>query len=151
VPTMRVILLNSIRGIGQAGDIKDVSDGYARNFLFPRGSAKPATDGMIKEAASIRVKNMETTSLAHQQAADLALKLNGSRIELSGKANSQGKLFAGIEAGPIAASFSTLAGVHITADAVKLAEHIKTVGEHTVSIELADGVTTLVTVVVSAL
>jgi large subunit ribosomal protein L9 len=148
---MKVILLDSIRGIGQAGDIKNVSDGYARNFLFPRGSARPVTDGALKEVASVRIKKLQTLSLARQEAAELALKLDGSRIALSGKANTHGTLFAGIEAEPIAASVSALAGIHIDAHAIMIAEPIKTIGDHEVTVRFADGITARITVAVSAL
>lgn len=135
---MKVILLTNIRGIGHVGDIKDVSDGYARNFLFPKGAAKPATEGIVKEVTTVRTKKLELAAMQHQELRDLAASLSGTRVELTGKANKQGTLFAAIPE-------VTVGGRHF-----KLPEPLKTIGDHAISIELADGVSTNIIVVVSA-
>ena len=147
---MRVVLLDNIKGIGQVGDIKDVSDGYARNFLFPRRAARPASVGILKDVQTLKLKKLQEFALAKDKAQELATKLAGMKIELTGKANDKGTLFAGIEAHHVADAITAVAGVNISADTVKLPEHIKTVGEHQVILELTDGVTASVTVVVIA-
>ena len=147
---MKVVLLDNIKGIGQVGDIKDVSDGYARNFLFPRRSARPASEGVLKDVQALKLKKLQELALAKDKAVELAAKLAGTKIELSGKANDKGTLFAGIEAHHVADAVSAAGGVKISPDMVKLPEHIKTVGEHQVTLELADGVTAEVHVNVTA-
>ena len=88
---MKVILLKKISQLGKAGDIKDVADGYARNFLFPRGLAELATDQTVQTLAA------NQKQLAKQAEHDLLLaeknaaRLNGLAIEISGRTNDQGK------------------------------------------------------------
>jgi large subunit ribosomal protein L9 len=147
---MKVVLLDNIKGIGQVGDIKDVSDGYARNFLFPRNAARSASEGVLKDVQTLKLKKLQELALAKDKAQELATKLAGIQLELTGKANDKGTLFAGIEAHHVADAVTSAAGVKISPDMVKLPEHIKTVGEHQVVLELADGVTASVTVVVTA-
>ena len=137
---MKVVLLDNVKGIGHVGEVKNVSDGYARNFLIPHGSAKPVTDGIMKEVEAIKAKKLQAIELAKSQAQQLAGKLEGIKVTLAGRANEQGTLFAGIEAKDIAKAVSHTAGVKIEPTHVLLDEHIKSLGEHPVKIELADGV-----------
>lgn len=146
---MRVVLLDNIKGIGRVGDIKDVNDGYARNFLLPRKLAKPVTPGVLSDVEAVKAKKLEALSLKEQEAKELAQKLNGSTVEVSGRANGQGTLFAGIEEKHVAHALSAAAGIHIAPESVRMGGHIKMLGEHPVTIELAEGVTATVTVVVS--
>lgn len=155
---MRVILLDNIRGIGQVGDIKEVSDGYARNFLFPRHKARPASGGVAKDIEGLKAKKLEARALAHAQAEELAIKLSAMTITLQRKTNPKGKLFSGITATDIAEAVSNEAGIHITPDAIALdlprrqaGGHIKTIGDHTVRIKLSDGLTADMKVTVTAI
>jgi large subunit ribosomal protein L9 len=135
---MKVILLEHIRGIGRVGEVKEVSDGYARNFLLARGKAKPATDGIIKEVTALHAKKLELAAMARHQIEALAAALNGTRIELTEKANAKGTLFAAIPE------------ITIDGRTFTLPEPIKTTGDHPVVIELGQGMTTKVIVAVSA-
>lgn len=134
----KVILLQNIRGIGQVGDVKDVNDGYARNFLFPRKAAKPLTEGTLKDVNATKAKKLEIQAMAQKETQELAQQLTGTTIELTGKASEKGKLFAAI-------SEVTAAG-----HTFKLPEHIKTTGDHPVVLELAHGISASVTVRVTA-
>lgn len=145
---MKVILLDNIRGIGQIGDVKEVSDGYARNFLFPRKLGKPASDGVAKELQTLKAQKLEALKLAHAQSEELAKKLAGIAVMLQGKSNEKGKLFSAITAADVAAALSKEAGVHIPPTAVKLDEHLKTIGEHTIHIALADNLSASVIVTI---
>lgn len=145
---MKVILLDNIKGIGQIGDVKEVSDGYARNFLFPRKLGKPASDGAAKEAQSMKAKKLEALHMAKAQSEELAAKLSGIAVMLQGKSNEKGKLFSAITTADIATALSKEAGVHIPPSVVVLSEHLKTIGEHTVRVELAGGVSADVTVTI---
>lgn len=147
---MKVILLDNIRGVGQVGDVKDVSDGYGRNFLFPRSLARPATAGAVKDAEALKAKRLAARSLELEQAQAVAAKLAGAVIEMTGKANAKGTLFAAIEPEQVAERLSTLAGARIEASAVRLAEPLKTLGDHTVTVHLTDEVSASVTVKISA-
>src|SRR5690349_6749080 len=117
---MKVILLDNIRGVGQVGDVKDVSDGYARNFLLPNGKAKAASAGALKDVDAIKGKRLAALAVARTEAEAAAAKLSGTVIELTGKANEQGTLFAAITAGDIAEALSTSAGMRFEAAQIAL-------------------------------
>jgi large subunit ribosomal protein L9 len=143
---MRVVLLDNVRGVGRLGEIKDVSDGYARNFLLPRKLARAASEGSIREVQEARVRTAEASALVHDEAVAAAGILNGSIVTLAAKASAKGKLFAGIEAAAIAAAVSTVAGFRISETAIQLPEHLKTTGDHRITVALARDVTCTVTV-----
>jgi large subunit ribosomal protein L9 len=142
--------MDNVKGIGQVGDIKAVSDGYARNWLLPRGLAKPATPGVLKEVATLKTKKLQSLTLVHQEAIELAKKLAGTTVQLTGKASEKGTLFSAITPAQIAEALSVTAGIAIPPDTVVVDEHLKTVGEHLVHLRFAEDVTTDVTVTVAA-
>ena len=145
---MKVILLDNIRGIGQIGDIKEVNDGYARNFLFPRKLGRPASAGVAKDIESMKAKKLEALALTKTQSEELAQKLTGMAIVLQGKSNEKGKLFSAITPADVAHAVSREAGVHIPPDAVELDEHLKTIGEHSVHINLSGNISAPITVTI---
>ncbi len=149
---MKVILLHNIRGIGQIGDIKDVSDGYARNFLLPRKMAKAADTGAVKESESLKKRLQETLELERTQALAIAEKLKDVTLELAEKANASGKLFAAVGRKEIAQKLKSTTGYDVAEDSIIIQEHaIKTVGDHTVELELTKEVKVPLKVIVTAL
>ena len=145
---MRVVLLDNVKGIGQVGDVKNVSDGYARNFLIPHGVARSVTEGILKDVQSLKAKKLLAIELVKAQAKELAVKIDGMKIEIPGRANEQGTLFAGIEARDIAKVVSRSAGLQISPTQVKFDGHIKTLGEHPIKIELVDDILANLTLMV---
>ncbi len=143
---MKVLLLDNIRGIGQVGDIKEVSDGYARNFLLPRGLGKAASVGALKQVSTLKTKKLEAMALAHDAAVELTRTISGHTVTIHAKANEQGTLFSGVTAKEIAPLLSSVAGVHIPPEAISVGTHLKHVGVHHVTLELAEGVSADVTV-----
>jgi large subunit ribosomal protein L9 len=137
---MRIVFLDNIKGIGVVGQVKDVSDGYARNFLLPNGLAKPATPEVLKEAEALKAKKLEALKLAHAEAEAVAAKLQGATVTIPGRANEKGTLFAHIGADAIAEAASAAAGAKIAPSQVKLDEPIRTSGAHVVTLQLADGI-----------
>ena len=137
---MKVVLLDNVKGIGQVGDIKEVSDGYARNFLLPRGIGKRVTEGVMKDVAGMKTKKLQVLAMAHAQSVELAAKLTGTTIVLHGKANEKGTLFSGITESDIAEELSKHAQAHIPASAIALESHIKSIGSHSGRVQLADDV-----------
>jgi len=147
---MKVVLLEHIRGIGRAGDIKEVSDGYARNFLLPRGLGRPANDSTLREIETIRTRKLEAHSMARAEAEAVLAKLDGSTVKLEGTANEHGTLFSGITERDIAERLTAAAGMRIDPRAVAVQGHIKHTGTHAVEVRLTDGITAHVTVEVTA-
>lgn len=140
---MRVILLQNIRGFGQIGDVKNVSDGYAKNFLLPNKLAKPATDGSLKEVESLK-KRLETALAEEKEkAVELSQKFKEIVIEFTKKASKTGRLFSSVTKENIAEELSKITGARIEKVMIRLGkheEHIKQTGEHEAEIELVPGI-----------
>jgi large subunit ribosomal protein L9 len=135
---MKVVLLDNVKGIGRVGEVKDVSDGYARNYLIPRGIGKPVTEGILKDVQGLKAKKLEALSLARAQSEQLVAKLAGVVVVLHRKANKKGTLFSGITESDVADALSKIAEAHIPSTAVVFDGHIKALGVHEVRIQLAD-------------
>jgi large subunit ribosomal protein L9 len=149
---MKVILLQNIKNVGRAGDIKNVSDGYGRNFLIPKNLAKVANDNSVKEAEALRSKAEVQMKAEKEAAVHVAENLKGSKHEFTKKVSKAGTLFASITASEIAKTLSQKAGAKIEADMINLSEfggHIKHVGTHAITVELTPEVMTQIEVVVT--
>ena len=135
---MQVILLKDVTKVGRQFELKTVADGFALNFLFPRGLAELATKDKI---ASLETKQ---AAIAHMQAAgekDLAAaikKLDGATVSIkAGKASESGSLYKGISAEVVAEALSKHAGAKIPSDAFEFSQPIKSVGEHALALSAA--------------
>lgn len=150
---MRVILLENIKNFGQIGDVKNVADGYARNFLFPKKMAKLATDAALKEVDSLKKKLEATQKLEKEGVVKLAEQLKDAVLEFARKATKTGKIYSAVTKENIAETLNTKTGFRVSPEAVNLDEHegghIKQLGEHLVKIELAPDVVAEVRVKVS--
>src|SRR3989344_1287881 len=104
---MKVILLQNIKGIGRMGDIKDVSDGYGRNFLLAKKLGKLANEGTIKEAEVLKKKAEVETKVAQDKAKEVAEKVKDVALEFTKKSSKTGKLFASLGKEEIAQKGST--------------------------------------------
>jgi len=151
---MKVILLENIKNFGQIGDVKNVADGYARNFLLPRKMAKLATDTALKEVGSLKKKLEATQKLERENATKLAEQLKDSVLEFTRKATKTGKIYSAVTKEDIAEMLNTQVDLRIQPDVVNLegheGNHIKQLGEHTVKVELAPDVTVEVKIKISA-
>lgn len=150
---MRVIILQSIKGLGQMGDVKNVSDGYARNFLVPRKMAKLATNSTMKEVNSLKKKLEISQKLEKENTAKMAEQLKDVALEFTRKATKTGKLYSAVTREDIAEMLSKQSGYKVEPNSVNLDEHeghIKQLGEHLVKIQLAPDMAAEVKVKVSA-
>jgi len=149
---MKVIILQNIKGFGQTGDIKNVPDGYGRNYLLPRGLAKIATNQAEKEAGILKNKREIILSQEKEKAKEAADKLNGLTVELSAKASKTGKLFAAVSKEELLGKIAEATGIILNTDTINLKEHdghLKQLGEHVVELDLAPDIKTTVTVKIS--
>ena len=140
---MKVILLQNIKGFGRIGEIKNVSDGYARNMLFPKRLAKPATANVEKEAAELTKHREAITVLEEASARKAADALAQAHIEIAKKASTSGTLFSSVSKEEIAKAASKATGIGIDAGMIDLGEHgehIKHVGEHAITVNLTSKV-----------
>lgn len=145
---MRVIFLQNIKGVAQIGDIKNVADGYARNFLLTHKLARPATVDATKFAESLKAKREKQYGTDKEGALELAKRLEGITLELKEDANEEGHLYGSINEKKIAHALKER-GISVKDENITLPQHIKTVGEHKVEIELHPEVKTKVKILVT--
>jgi large subunit ribosomal protein L9 len=148
---MKLILTREVAGLGLAGDIVEVADGYGRNFLIPRGSAIAWTKGaerligQIKRARDAR----EIRDRSHAQ--ELKSQLEALSVTLRARAGAGGKLFGSITANDIASAVKQAGGPLLDRKRIQLPGHIKTIGSHAVTVELHPDVVATVPVQVTAM
>ncbi|HVC33906.1 MAG TPA: 50S ribosomal protein L9 [Chloroflexota bacterium] len=145
---MKVILTQTVPSLGHVGELKDVADGYARNYLIPRGLAKPATHGALKQVAVEKQAVARKQAKAQSEVKELATEVGRTQLVFKAKVGEQHRLFGSITAGDIADELSRQVGRPIDKHHVELAEPIRHLGEFKVPIRLAPKVEPSVTVVV---
>jgi len=138
---MKVVLRNNVDGVGKRGDIVDVSDGYGRNFLIPKGLAMRATSGTAREAEAMRRVEAQRDEQSRTAAQELATRIGGIPMVIAARASEEGKLFGDAMAHN---------GVEIDRRVVQLDEPIKDVGDHSVTLVLHPEVTMAISVSVIA-
>ena len=135
-----VILTAAVKGVGQPGEALRVAAGFARNYLFPKNLAKPATAATLAKAEREAAERKAQAAQESQDAAELANKLIGARVTLEAKANEDGTLFGGISEQDILAAIADQHKATLpTKTAVDFgkAGHPKSVGEHPVLLQMA--------------
>ncbi len=137
---VKVILLQNIKGFGRMGDIKNVADGYAKNYLFPNKIAKLATSSNTKEAEVLKNKAEAMVEVEKKNAAGVAEKLPNITFEISRKASTTGTFFDGIEKADIVNIIKETAHVDLDEDMIILEDHIKKVGDYNIKIRLFEGI-----------
>ena len=144
---MKVILKHDVKGLGRSGDVKDVRDGYARNFLLPNGAAVMADAGALKNWERHRTERDERDRAEREEAEATAEKLRTLKIEIPVKAGEKNRLFGSVTNREIADVIGR-EGIEVDRHTIHLREPIKTVGDHRVEIKLMAGVEAQVTVTV---
>lgn len=148
---MQVILLDKVANLGNLGDVVKVKDGYARNFLIPTKRARRATDAAIKEFEAKRAELERSAADKLTAAKALGEQLSGKTVRIAQKAGVDGRLFGSVTNADIAEGLQKL-GFTLPKAQVRLTSgHIKTVGDHTVSVAPHHDVVVDVTVSVFAL
>ncbi len=145
---MKVVLLQDVKGHGKKGELCNVSDGYARNFLFPKKLAVEADNAALNE-----LKNREEAAAHHKKeeiaaAQNTANALNGKEVVIKAKAGANGRLFGSVTSKEIAAEIKNKLGIEIDKKKMSVAD-IKNFGEYTAEIKLYQGITAKITVKVT--
>ncbi|AIQ55505.1 50S ribosomal protein L9 [Paenibacillus sp. FSL R7-0331] len=133
---MKVIFLKDVKGQGKKGQVKEVSEGYATNFLLPRGLVRPATDGNVKTlenqaAAELRKKEQEK-----EEAVQLGKKLDELTLTLKAKSGEGGRLFGAITSKQIAETLAATQGIVIDKRKIELNDPIRHVGKFQIHVKL---------------
>lgn len=137
---MKVILLDNIKGVGKKDEVINASDGYARNFLFPRKLAVEANAENMSKLNNKKEANNYRKDLEKQEAQEIAKKLKGILLKMKVKAGENGKIFGGVTAKEISENLKTQYNMEIDKKKVDLKEPIKTLGSFQVNIKLYEGV-----------
>ena len=145
---MRVILKSEVRGLGRPGDVKDVADGYARNYLLPQGLAIEATGGELKHLAQEREAEKARRERGQAEAEALAKRLNDVTLVFKLKAGEQGKTFGSVTAKEVADALGRELRAEIDKTKVVLHEPLRSLGLHTVEVRLHAEVRANVTVAI---
>ena len=137
---MKVILLGDIKGVGKKDQVIEASDGYARNFLFPKKLAVEANNENMSKLKSKQESNKFRKDTEKKEAEELAKKLTGIMLKIKVRAGENGKIFGGVTSKEISENLKSQYNYIIDKKKIDLKENIKTLGEFNVSIKLYEGV-----------
>lgn len=145
---MKIILLQDIKGTGKKGEIKEVADGYARNFLLKKGLAKVAT-GVAVQEVKIQAEKKKKQNLGElKDSQNITSRLDGVEVEIKAKASEAGVLYAAVGSKKLIEAFKSQYGVEVKLKQMVF-DPIKELGEHKVKLEFGHGLEAELTVVVS--
>lgn len=148
---MKVVLLQDVKSVGKKGELVTVSDGYARNFLFPKNIAKEANAQALNELKNAEQSKKFKTDTAIAEANKAKAELEGAVFVMNAKAGSSGKLFGSITAKEVAQEIKKQKGIDVDKRKITLSSDIKTTGEYDVEVKLYTSITAKVKVEVKAI
>jgi len=143
---MKLILTREVTGLGRAGDVVTVKDGYARNFLIPRGNAIAWSEGGEKQIDGIRRARMARDIRDKDHANEIKATLENAVLQIKVKAGSAGRLFGSVTEKDIALVIKNATGVDIDRHKIKLVKHVKNLGKHSAKVSLLTGVAANITI-----
>ncbi len=142
---MKIVLRADVANLGNKGDLVEVAPGYARNYLVPKGLAMAATEGVMRQAESMR-RSRQVRDMREKDGAEaVARQLAATRIQIAARSGEGGRLFGSVTSTDIAEAIEAQTGIHL--DRRKLhVEAIKTLGAHEIPIRLHSEVEVPVTI-----
>lgn len=145
---MKVLLVQDVEHLGRAGELKDVSGGFGRNFLIPKGFAVLATGGQIRQAEERMAAQRKRTEAARKDAQALASRIDGKTIRFVVRVGEQDRLYGSVTNTDIAEKIAQELGVTVDRRKIELEDSIKRTGTYPVTVALMGGVAPVVNVVV---
>lgn len=145
---MRVVLRGEVPGLGRPGEVKDVADGYAQNYLLRKGLAVEASAGELRRLAQQAAKDKAKKDRAHGDAEDLAKRLAATTLGFTLKAGKDGKTFGSVTSKDIAEALKRDAKIEIERTKIHLDDPLRTLGVHQVEVRLLADVRAKVTVAI---
>ncbi len=145
---MKVILMQRVEGLGESGEVVEVADGYARNYLMPRGLAEKATRDSMVRWEQEQARRQRTADRARNEARDTAAALEGTEVQISARAGESGKLFGSVTSQQIAAAVADKTGIGLDRRKIVLEEPLRELGEYEIRIALHEEVDVTIKVVV---
>jgi large subunit ribosomal protein L9 len=147
---MKIILQKPVDSLGAPGDVVDVADGYARNFLIPRGFAMAASKGAVRHAGRLKQAHDKRVLQAVTEAKEVADRITAKPLRISSRAGEDGRLFGSITVADVADAIEQTAGIPMDRKRIHLPEPIRSTGTHDVTVHLHPEVNASVTVEVVA-
>jgi large subunit ribosomal protein L9 len=147
---MKVILSDDIETLGRKGDVVNVADGYARNFLVPKGKAMLASKGALRQAEEMRRAREEFERRLKEEAAERVTRLGAQSVYISARAGEGGRLFGSVTKSDIARALKDQLEEDIDRQLIRLDDPIRTIGSHSVEVHLHPEVNAMITVEVIA-
>jgi large subunit ribosomal protein L9 len=143
---MKVVLSKDVKDLGSAGQVKEVSDGYARNFLFPRKLAIPATTSALQQVQDREKSDQRRHAAKEKLAQEVAERLKQKPLKIYPKVGEQGRLYGSVTAADIAEALSKELGQDVDKRKIELADPIRVLGEYQVPYRISRSVTAMLTV-----
>ena len=145
---MKIIFLKDVQGKGKAGEIKEVSNGYAMNYLIHNGIALPATAGAIKQA-ELKIKNEDVKKeLSLEKLAEISGQIEGQTIHIQARSGAGERLFGSITASAIAEELNKLLSLSIDKRKIVLDKALREIGSHQVTVKLSKDLEPKITVII---
>lgn len=132
---MKVILLKDVKAQGKQGEVVEVSDGYARNYLFPNNLAKPATATALNSIKISKEAEARRRQIEHDEAVALCKKLAGMTVTVKIKTGANGKLFGSLNTASVSDALKSEYGIELDKKKIVIAEPIKALGRYTLTIK----------------
>lgn len=145
---MKVLLTQDVEKLGHAGEIKEVSGGYGRNYLLPKGFAVLATRGQVKQAEERAAAQNKRNQAVRRDAEALAARINGQTLRFTVRVGELGRLYGSVTNSDIAEKLQETSGIEVDRRRIDLEDPIRRIGIYPVSIHLVSGVTAVINVVV---
>jgi large subunit ribosomal protein L9 len=133
---MKLILTSDVEPLGKRGDVVDVAEGYARNFLLPRKKAVKANEGALAQAEAVRDARIESERKAKEDAERLATQLVGSRVVIAAQAGDEGQLYGSISPADVVEGVKRFTGIELDRSTLEITKPIKAIGLHEINIKL---------------
>ncbi|MGV1034122.1 MAG: 50S ribosomal protein L9 [Microbacteriaceae bacterium] len=146
----KVILTHEVTGLGTAGDVVEVKNGYARNYLVPQGLAVSWTRGGEKQVEQIRSARAARALASLEEAQAVKAKLEAGKVKLAVKAGNEGRLFGSVKTADVAAAVAAAGVAELDKRKIEISAPIRQVGEHTASVRLHDDLVATITLQVVA-
>lgn len=132
---MKLILTADVDPLGKRGDVVDVADGYARNFLLPKQKAIKANEGALLQAEAIREARIEAERRAKEAAENIATQLVGSRVVLAAQAGDEGQLYGSVGVADIVEGVKRFTGIELERNQIEVGRPIRAIGLHEIQIK----------------
>ena len=147
---MKVLFKKDVPDVARAGQVKDVADGYARNFLIPRGQAVAATSAALKQVADVQAAAARHAATEEQAAVELKARLEAQPVVVEAKAGAQGRLYGSVTTADVASAIQAQLGTSLDRRNLEIPDPVRQIGSYQVTARLHRAVTATVTVEVRA-